>query len=133
MILVDTSSWIHMLRPSGDPAIRSRVEAALRTGQACWCAPIQLELWNGARGTKERTVLRRFGQVLPDLPVDGDVWTTAFDLARRARARGVTVPAIDLVIAACAIRHGATLESSDSDLDLLASVHDPINGPQSDT
>lgn len=122
-----------MLRPSGDPVIRSRVEAALTTGQACWCAPIQLELWNGARGPKERTVLRRFGRVLPDLPVDDDVWTTAFDLGRRARARDVTVPAIDLVIAACAIRHGATLESSDSDFDLLASIHEPINGPPSDT
>ena len=133
MILVDTSSWIHMLRPSGDPVVRSRVEAALTTGQACWCAPIQLELWNGARGTKERTVLRRFGHLLPDLPVDDVVWTTAFDLARRARARGVTVPAIDLVIAACAIRHGATLESSDSDFDLLASIHEPTNGPPSDT
>ena len=32
------------------------------------------------------------------------------------------VPAIDVMIAACARRHGASLESADSDFDLLASV-----------
>ena len=120
MVLVDTSSWIHMLRPTGDQAVRSRVEAALTSGQACWCAPVQLELWNGARGTKERAVLGELAETVPDLPIDEAVWETAYDLARRARARGVTVPAIDLIIAACAQYHGATLESSDADFDLLA-------------
>lgn len=33
MILVDTSSWIHMLHPSGDPSARARIEAALISGQ----------------------------------------------------------------------------------------------------
>lgn len=111
-----------MLRPSGDQAVRSRVEAALTSGQACWCAPVQLELWNGARGMKERAVLRKLAETVPDLLIDEAVWETAYDLARRARSKGVTVPAIDLIIAACARRYGATLESSDTDFDLLASV-----------
>ena len=127
MILVDTSSWIHMLRPSGDPTIRARVEAALISGQARWCPPVQLELWNGARGRSERTVLRELARAIPELPMDEVVWETGYDLARRARAGGVTVPAIDLIIAACAHRHGAVLESSDADFDLLASVGEPSN------
>lgn len=122
MVLVDTSSWIHMLRPSGDRAVRFRVEAALTSGQACWCAPVQLELWNGARGIKERAVLGKLAETVPDLPIDEAVWEKAYDLARRARAKGVTVPAIDLIIAACAQHHGASLESSDADFDLLASA-----------
>ena len=126
MILIDTSSWIHMLRPSGDPTIRSRVEAALTSGQARWCPPVQLELRNGARGQKERAVLRKLAAAIPELPIDKDVWRTAYDLARGARARGVTVPATDLIIAACAIRFGAALESSDSDFDLLAVVSEAI-------
>ena len=109
-----------MLRTSGDPAVRARVEAALTSGQACWCPPVQLELWNGARGQRELAVLREIAAAIPELPIDEDVWETAFDLARRARGNGVTVPAIDVVIAACAIRHGADLESSDTDFDLLA-------------
>ena len=122
MILIDTSSWIHLLRPDGDPEIRNRVEAALRSGDACWCPIMQLELWNGARGGHEQQVLRRFAEVLPVLPMDEDVWSVAYDLARRARSRGVTVPATDVAIAACARRHGARLESADRDFELLAGV-----------
>lgn len=122
MILVDTSSWIHMLRPGGDPSVRARVEAALASGQARWCPPVQLELWNGARGDYERTILRAFARTLPELPIDDEVWKAAYALARRARARGVTVPAVDIIIAACALRHGTALESSDADFELLASV-----------
>ncbi len=111
-----------MLRPDGDREISNRVEAALRSGDACWCPIVQLELWNGARGAREQRVLRRFAKALPLLPMDEDVWSAAYDLARRARAQGVTVPAADVAIAACARRHGASLESADSDFELLADV-----------
>ena len=111
-----------MLRPSGDPNVRSRVETALANGQACWCPLVRLELWNGARGRRERTVLHHFEAVLPELPIDTEVWSAAFDLARRAGSQGVTVPATDLIIAACAGRHDATLETADSDFELLDAV-----------
>ena len=123
MILIDTSSWIHLLRPDGDPKVRSRVEDALRSGEACWCPIVQLELWNGARGSHELRILWQFAQALPLLPMDEEVWSAAYDLARRARAQGVTVPAADVSIAACARRHGATLESADNDFGLLAQVN----------
>lgn len=124
MTLIDTSSWIHLLRPNGDPAVRSRVEAALKAGEACWCPIVQLELWNGARGDREKRALRDFAAVLPVLPIDDDVWSDAYALARRARSRGVTVPATDVAIAACARIHGAAIESADSDFRWLRRVAD---------
>ena len=54
--------------------------------------------------------------------MDEPVWQAAYDMARRARAVGITVPATDVAIAACALRHGAALETADSDFELLASV-----------
>lgn len=125
MILVDTSSWIHFLRPNGDPKVRARVERSLRSGEACWCPLVQLELWNGARGKRERKVLREFARVLPELSIDQEVWTRAYELATGARERGVTVPATDVLIAACALRHGTGLESADSDFDRLTTVGGP--------
>ncbi len=111
-----------MLRPGGAPRVRARVEAALRSGEACWCPLVQLELWNGARGQHERKVLRDFARILPELRIDGEVWQAAYDLAQRTRAQGITVPVVDMIIAACARRHGAALESADSDFGRLASV-----------
>jgi predicted nucleic acid-binding protein len=100
MILVDTSSWIHFLRPDGDGDVRGRVESALRAGTARWCPLVRLELWNGAGGERERKVLREFERA------------------------GVTVPATDILIAACAGHHGAQLEHADGDFDAIARVSD---------
>ena len=111
-----------MLRTIGDAEVRARVEAALRSGVACWCSLVQLELWNGARGGHERRVLRDFASSLPELAIDTAVWDLAYDLAKRARGQGVTVPATDILIASCARRHGADLEFADRDFELLASV-----------
>lgn len=122
MILVDSSSWIHFLRPNGDPIVRSRVEAALTSGEACWCPLVRLELWNGAAGDRDRKSLRDFEDVLLELAIDDDVWASAYELARRARSAGVSVPATDILIAACARRHGADLETADSDFERLAAL-----------
>lgn len=126
MVLVDTSSWIHMLRNTGDLGVRHRVNVALRSGEACWCPMVRLELWNGARGQREKRVLREFDGALTALPIDNDVWEVACDLAREARSRGVTIPATDLLIFACARRHGAVLESADSDFGRLAQLGETV-------
>lgn len=122
MILVDTSSWIHFLRPKGDHAVRVRVERALSEGEACWCPVIKLELWNGAGGDHEKKVLRDIERVLPELSITIDVWSAAYELARLARTSGVTVPATDILIATCARYHGVIIESADSDFQALADL-----------
>ena len=119
MILVDSSSWIHMLRPKGDVSVAGRVARALEAGEACWCPIIRLELWNGAGGEREKRVLRDFERLLPELAIDDEVWNAAFELARRARAAGISVPATDILIAACARRHEVELEHADSDFSHL--------------
>lgn len=124
MILVDTSAWIHFLRPDGEHDVRARVEAILHAGTARWCPLIRLELWNGAGGEREKKVLREFERVIPELAIDAKVWSAACDLARHCRAEGVTVPATDLLIAACARVHGAALEHADGDFDAIASACD---------
>ena len=100
--------------------MRARVESALTAGEACWCP--RLDLWNGAAGERDRKILRDFESVLPELSIDDEVWAAADALARRARSSGVSVPATDILIAACARRHGAELETTDADFALLRSV-----------
>jgi predicted nucleic acid-binding protein len=60
--------------------------------------------------------------VLPDLPINEAVWRAAYQLARKARSRGITVPATDILIAACAKCHEASLESADADFEALAAL-----------
>jgi predicted nucleic acid-binding protein len=120
--LVDTSAWIHSLRPDGDTVVSERVRMLLESGEAAWCPLVQLELWNGARGEHERRVLREMDVNLPNLAIDEEVWRVAFDLARKSRAQGHTIPAADLTIAACAQRHGIALEHADSHLQMIVNL-----------
>jgi hypothetical protein len=122
MVLVDSSAWIHFLRPDGDVAVRTRVEDVLRAGTARLCPLVRLELWNGAGGERERKVLRELERSIPELDITAEVWSGACDLARRCRAAGVSVPATDLLIAACAFHHGARIEHEDSDFDAIERV-----------
>jgi predicted nucleic acid-binding protein len=121
MVLVDTSSWIHMLRADGNKSIRARVEALLESGAACWCPMIRLELWNGA-GERDKKALRDFERHLPELPINDEVWNCAYAFAQKARAAGVTAPGSDVLIAACARFHGVELEHADSDFDRLIEI-----------
>lgn len=122
MVLIDTSAWIHFLRPDGDPVVRQQVEAALRAGVARWCAPVRLELWNGAGGDREKALLREFERVVPELPVTSDVWDHVYSLARSCRTVGASVPAVDLLIVACAHHHAADLLHADADFDRIVDV-----------
>jgi len=108
-----------MLRPNGDAAVRDRVTRALDAGEACWCPIVRLELWNGAGSDREKKVLRDFERLLPELAINNDVWTAAFEIARRARSAGISVPATDILIAACARHHQAELEHADTDFSHL--------------
>ena len=122
MKLVDTSSWIEQLRRGGDRSVRSRVEELLSRGEAAWCPIVRLELWNGARGEPEGRALRAMESEVPVLETGAEVWDLAVRLAVAARARGLTVPASDLLVAACARYHGLALEHCDKHLELIAAL-----------
>lgn len=101
-ILVDTSAWIDALRRDGDPDVRASVSAATAEGRAVLCDLVLLELWNGAHGPSEQRVLRELERDLEKLPTPPAVWEAAFELARTCRKVGVSAPATDILIAACA-------------------------------
>jgi predicted nucleic acid-binding protein len=114
MVVIDTSSWIEMLRTGGRAEIRERVNAHLRAGEACIVPMVRLELWNGARGDREKKALRDLESTLPELEMTAEVWNEAFELARRARSAGLTAPAADILITACARHHGASVDAVDT-------------------
>ncbi len=123
MVVIDTSSWIEMLRSAGREDVRERVYAHLRAGDARIVPMVRLELWNGARGDREKRAIRDFEETLPELGMTAEVWDEACELARRARAAGLTAPASDILISACARHHGASIDAVDAhfaELDKLA-------------
>jgi len=117
--LVDTSAWIETLRVDGDAAVRARVGELAVDDRAVLCDMVRLELWNGARGTRDHRLLRELEEQLETVPTTPDVWAAADELARSCRAKGLTLPAADLLIAACADHHGLGLIHRDAHFEQL--------------
>ncbi len=122
LTLVDTSSWIEALRVDGDPDVTKRVFTLMSEGSAVLCDMVILELWNGARGEKEKQGLTELEEGLRFCSIDGSVWKTAKDLARTCRSRRLTIPTTDLLIFACAKRHDVELEHCDEHFTVLEEV-----------
>jgi predicted nucleic acid-binding protein len=119
-ILVDTSAWIDALRRDGNPDVRALVRAATAEGRAVFCDLVLLELWNGAHGLGEQRVLRELERDLEKVPTPPVVWEAAFELARACRKAGVTAPATDVLIAACAEHHKLEILHHDAHFDYIA-------------
>ena len=121
-LLIDTSAWIEAMRRRGDEATRREVHAALRSGRARFCDFVRLELWNGVGGDAERKWLVELEQSVENVPTDERVWSEARRLAQETRRQGLSLPATDLLIAACSRVHGLEILHRDTHFDRLASV-----------
>ena len=93
------------------------MEVLVLSDEAAWCDMTLVELWHGARGTKEKRELAQMQNDITLVPVDAAVWRLACKLALRCREKGFTVPSSDIVIAACATHHKLELDHCDGHFD----------------
>ena len=119
MYLVDTSVWIHALRPSGSPVIQSKIRPLLVNGETAITEWILLELMTGlTKGEQPDTFLRWFLPVAR-LPFQPEWWDKAWHYAGRLRKHGISPSAADCFIATVALEHQVTLIHCDSDFEAM--------------
>ena len=122
MILPDTSAWIEYDRATGS-AVDHRLTALIADGgPVAVTEPVIMEVLAGTRSDQRESDLRRlllrFELLRFDVVAD---FEGAARLYRRCRRAGVTPRGmVDCMIAAVALRRGATLLSHDADMDRLA-------------
>jgi predicted nucleic acid-binding protein len=86
---------------------------------------ILLELLAGTKSEADYASLRDDLAVLPLLPMDDAMWEAAYRLSFTLKRQGLTVPTVDVTIAAAAIRHDVRLLHHDRHFDLIAR-HSPL-------
>lgn len=123
MTLVDTSVWIDYLSRSPGPAGKELRRLILDGEPLALTGIVVTEVLQGL--SREVRQVEAF-LLLFDLvePRGLDTYLAAAALQRRARARGITLSAVDALIAALAIEVKATLFSLDKDFVRVASVTD---------
>lgn len=117
--LVDTSIWLEFLRKSGVRSCQEEVVRLMKTREAAYCGPVELELLAGARTPREAEYVRLTLDACIRLDVAERVWAAAghaqFLLARKGQQVGLG----DLLIAAVAQSHGASVFTRDSDFERI--------------
>lgn len=118
--LVDKSVWSRVRQPPVHAALQPLVDAGLVA--TCWM--IDLEVLFSVRSGTEHDHVRAERHGLEWLPMPDEVGERALvvqgELAHGGRHR--TVPLPDLLIAATAERHGATVLHYDGDFDLITEI-----------
>ncbi len=119
MVQVDSSAWIESLRRDRDMRVKLAVEGLLEAYEAQWCSPVRLEVLGGAR-LEERALLGKCFSVIPYRTCREDEWDRAIALDWRLRTKGLTVPLLDVIIAAIAIHDGLRLYAIDAHFQEIA-------------
>ena len=113
MTLIDTSSFVHFLRLKGDRRAKQRVAGLLESGAAAICEIVAVELWMGVGSSADERDIKELCSLVSFLPLTESVWARAKHLAARCRSDGTPVPSSDIIIAACAFVHRASLDFED--------------------
>jgi predicted nucleic acid-binding protein len=125
MILIDTSAWIEYFRATGSAAaIEVRRLLSEESDRVVICEPIAMEILAGALDDDRHAKLERLVNGLRSLRIDdAHDFRSAATIYRTARRAGQTIRSInDCLIAAVAIRHGASVVHRDADFEAIAAI-----------
>ncbi len=101
MTLIDTSAWIEFFRPKGDPRVKALVRDLITIKEAAFTCPVAFELLTGAR-KEELDDLRTGLDLASRIVLLPEHWDLAGSSNAALRAKGINVPASDLLIATVA-------------------------------
>jgi predicted nucleic acid-binding protein len=122
MYLVDTSVWIHALRPTGHAEIQARLKPLIVNAETSVTEWILLELLTGLTKSERPSSLLQWFTPVPLLPFHPDWWNTAWQFAGRLRKHGISPSAADCLIATIAIEHHVTLIHCDADFEAMKPI-----------
>jgi tRNA(fMet)-specific endonuclease VapC len=100
-ILVDTSVWIEFFRKK-ESSVSLRLREYVKLNHVVYTGPIAVELYQGARGSKEVEVIDQLFQTLPYVEITRQHYHHAGQISQKAARRGRIFSTVDLILAVVA-------------------------------
>lgn len=123
--LIDCSAWVEAGRPAGDREIVEKLTSLVSAGLAAMTEPVWMELYQGIRGKREEARLESTRSLCVWLKFDAECWQEAAAVARICLRSGVNVPFGDVLVFACAKRHGVELLERDRHFGMIRKAVKP--------
>lgn len=111
-VLIDTSAWIDAFRGS-DLEIKKKVDVLLDEDRATLCGVVEMELFQGVRAPERKKVFSLL-RILKYIETEREDWIVAGQEYAHLRARGVTLPSTDVLVAAMCLRRQMPLLATDA-------------------
>ncbi|MDA2927147.1 PIN domain-containing protein [Acidobacteria bacterium AH-259-G07] len=108
LILADTSCWVEYFHPQGSEKAKRLLMKIIEEDRAAICGPVICEVLRGATQSEVKRLRQVFSGV-HYLAQQDEEWKHVEELALKLQRRGSQPPLLDLLIAAIAWRHNATL------------------------
>ena len=119
--LIDTSLWFDFTRARSPAKLKQFIAPYILHPEAHLADPVIFEVLRHATPPEIRQLNRQF-QTFPVLALPPDLWSAATTFGQQCRRQGFTIGSLDLLIAAVAIHHDATLVTFDDDFQKIATV-----------
>ena len=120
LVLVDTSAWICFFSRKGFEEIKKPISFLLDKNRIAITGPILIELIQGCRTEQEKENLNDVLSGCHLLTITDELWHFVAEMAFDLRRKGITVSAIDTMIASAAIKYNSPLLHRDGDFDLIS-------------
>lgn len=122
MVLVDTSIWIDFFQAPESHTGSALVSLIKDHNSVALCGIVLLEVLQGIRNQKSFELVRERLLKFPFVEANLDTWLLAASLYRELRTKGITMPPVDVTIAAIAILNDIPLFSRDAHFVEVAQV-----------
>jgi tRNA(fMet)-specific endonuclease VapC len=100
-VLIDTSAWIEFFRKK-ESSISLRLTEYLKLNQACYTGPIAVELYQGAKTSKEVEVIHQLLQTIHYVDITRSHYHHAGQISYKSARSGKIFSTVDLILAVVA-------------------------------
>ena len=112
-VIVETTLWVDHFRASTPRAVKDQVLPIINQRNICVVEPVLFELMANVP-RRDRRRLESYFALVPVLPAHATLWGDATTLGQKCGDAGLTLPSMDLLIAAAAIHHDAEVVTFDA-------------------
>ena len=120
MVLIDTSVWIDFFQGSESSHVLTLESLIRSNNRAMICGIILQEILQGIKDERSYTRTKDRLLKLPYLEIDKETYIYASSLYRLLRAKGITVPPVDVTLAGLAVQRDIPLYTRDEHFKVVA-------------